>query len=80
MKKGQHQANGPMEKNAVPISRRKVSDIFDSLTKTGLKLLELSSRSNWKNKRLGLKEWKEYYPKRLVKLMSPTIIFMARKP
>ncbi len=65
----------------VPISRRKVSDIFDSLTKTGFEVtriiepLKLKEQTAWTK---GM--WKEYYPKRLVKLMSPTIIFMARKP
>lgn len=61
-------------KHKFVIYRRKVSDIYNSLIKAGFfveKIIEPLT--------LRKKQWTEEYPKELVKLIGPTIIFKARK-
>ncbi len=59
----------------------KVSDLFDALVKSKFsveKIIEplyLKPQKAWRS----TKRWRELYPKNLVKLVGPTIIFKARK-
>ncbi|MAG47858.1 hypothetical protein CL617_04590 [archaeon] len=63
-------------KHKFVIYRRKISDIFNSLTEAKFfveKIIEPLSKNakSWK--------WEEIYPKELVKLVGPTIIFKTKK-
>ncbi len=60
--------------------KRKVSDLFNTLIKTGFNVEEIIEPFDSKTEKAWKKDfWKKVYPSRLVKLIPPTIIFKARK-
>jgi len=59
---------------------RKIGDIYDSLLKSGFFLEKIIEPIEMKNQVAWTKDfWKGVYPKGLVKMIPPTIIFKARK-
>ena len=60
--------------------RRKISEIYDSLLEAGFyveKIIEpfdTRTEKAWKGR-----NWKEIYPKKLIEMICPTIIFKAKK-
>lgn len=58
---------------------RKISDIYNALVETGFFVEKILEPYYPKQKSWTRKVWKDIYPKKLVKLVPPTIIFKARK-
>lgn len=61
--------------------KRKIGEIFDSLLKAGFSIeriiepFDKKTEGAWKTE----EAWKEVYPKKLVEMVCPTIIFKAKK-
>ncbi|MBI4163878.1 MAG: class I SAM-dependent methyltransferase [Candidatus Aenigmarchaeota archaeon] len=60
--------------------RRKVSEIFGSLLKAGFSIENIIEPFDRKSENAWRKGyWKKIYPKKLIEMIGPTIIFKARK-
>lgn len=59
---------------------RKVSDIFDSLQKSGFSIEKMIEPFDKKTERAWKEvNWKKIYPEKLVEMVCPTIIFKSKK-
>lgn len=60
--------------------KRKISDIFNALVESKFKVEKMIEPLDKKQKAWAKqKDWEEIYPRKLVNLMGPTIIFKAKK-